>query len=283
MIVIDNVDTSRRPLSSPALAMVATETTPAFRRFGTNTEMLELPNHALWLMTGNNVKLDRDLIRRFVRCRLDPGDERPWLRPATIFRHPRIMQWVSETRIQLVWAALVLCQAWIARGCPAGSKTLGSYESWSAVMGGILQTAGIAGFMENAEAFYGLSDGESDAWPPFVLTWWRAHADNVVTAKTLNLICEPEGLMAATRGDKSELSQTQRLGRALQTNHERIIEGLKVNACKNSHTKNWEYHLEPIGEAPQTNAAKAPKEPVATQADLFGSDRDTYGGDDDIF
>ena len=202
------------------------------------------------------------------------------MRPATAFRHPNITQWVTEHRLQLVWSALILCQAWIARGCPAGSKTLGSYERWSAVIGGVLEVAGIPGFLENAEAFYGFSDGEADSWPPFILTWWRKHADNPVTTKDLNNLCEPEALMAATRGDKSELSQMQRLGRALQTNHERIIEALKVCARKNQHNKAWEYYLEPIGEAPPTDAVQAPNQPRATQTEMFGQ---SQGGDDEAF
>jgi hypothetical protein len=279
LIVIDNLDTSRLPLHSPALSMVATETTPAFRVFGKNTEMMELPNTALWIATGNNVKVSQDLIRRFVRCRLDPGDERPWMRPAVTFKHPNIAAWASEHRLQLVWAALVLCQAWIAKGRPSGSKTLGSYEQWSAVIGGIIETAGIPGFLANSEAFYGFSDGESDAWPPFILAWWWKHGDNPVATKDLNAVCEPECLMAATRGDKSELSQMQRLGRALQTNHERIIEGMKVCARKSPHSKAWEYYLEPIGEAPPTAAVKAPTDKPAAQTDLFGGN----GGGDEAF
>ncbi len=259
MIVIDNVDTSRRPLRSPALSMVATETSPAFRRFGTNTEMMELPNYALWIMTGNNVKVDHDLVRRFVRCRLDPGDERPWMRPATVFKHPRLSSWTYENRVHLVWAALTLCQAWIAKGRQPGSKNLGSYGVWSATMSGILENAQIPGFLENAEAFYGMSDGEADAWPPFMLAWWKEHGSLSVTAKTLNKLCDEFSLMASTRGDKSELSQANRLGRALQSNHERVIEGLKLCGHRSSTTKNWEYHLEIAGQAPITTTEAAPE------------------------
>ena len=44
---------------------------------------------------------------------------------------------------------MTLIQAWIAARKPAGTEILASYESWSQIIGGILEVAGIEGFLEN--------------------------------------------------------------------------------------------------------------------------------------
>lgn len=272
LVIIDNVDTARHPLNSPALSAIATETVYSNRRLGTS-DMLELPNSALWIMTGNNVKVSQDLIRRFVRCRLDPGSERPWMRQTTSFRHPDIVRYVVEHRLQLVWSALILCQNWIALGQPAGTKPLGSYERWSAVIGGIIESAGISGFLGNAEAFYATCNGEADDWLPFVTQWWKRHAGHYCTTKELNLLCNDYDLMIAARGDKSELSQTQRLGRALQASRERIVAGMRISTRKNHISNSWCYYLEPLGTPPPTDAPNLTDTPQPEQITLdFGAE-----------
>jgi putative DNA primase/helicase len=40
--------------------------------------------------------------------------------------------------------------------------TLGSFESWAGVLGGILHVAGIPGFLDNAAEFYKRSDAEGE-------------------------------------------------------------------------------------------------------------------------
>ena len=38
---------------------------------------------------------------------------------------------MKANRGQLVWAALTLCQAWVAAGKPPGKETLGMFEAWA--------------------------------------------------------------------------------------------------------------------------------------------------------
>jgi hypothetical protein len=63
------------------------------------------------------------------------------------------MEWVHANRGELVWSLLTLAQAWVAVGKPRGAVTLGSYESWARVIGGILDVAGIQGFLGNVKEF----------------------------------------------------------------------------------------------------------------------------------
>src|SRR5207244_2518221 len=102
-----------------------------------------LPNRAVWLASGNNTKLSRELIRRTLWCRLDARVDAPWERSE--FRHPHLIRWAKENRGALVHAALTLCQAWVAAGRPAGQRTLGMFEGWAEVVGGVLEVAGVPG------------------------------------------------------------------------------------------------------------------------------------------
>jgi putative DNA primase/helicase len=105
------------------------------------SEMARLPIRCLWIATGNNPEFSNEMARRLVRIRLDANVERPWQRSG--FRHPDLMTWVRANRARLVAACLTLCQAWIAAGRPRGTRTIGSYENWAQVIGGVLEVAGI--------------------------------------------------------------------------------------------------------------------------------------------
>ena len=114
------------------------------------------------LPTGNNPTLSSEIARRTVRIRLDAKRDRPWLRDR--FRHPDLRQWVSAHRHELVAAALTLVRTWIAtdKPDPTGSSALGMFESWSRVTGGILQVAGVPGFLSNLSDFYESTDTEGE-------------------------------------------------------------------------------------------------------------------------
>jgi hypothetical protein len=89
------------------------------------------------------------MTRRSVRIHLDSGLEYP--EEGRRFRHPDLLAWARERRGELIWAALTLARAWIAAGQPAPARKLGGFESWSEVVGGILEHASIGGFLGNLE------------------------------------------------------------------------------------------------------------------------------------
>jgi putative DNA primase/helicase len=145
-ILIDNLQDR---LDSAALAAALTTTHWEDRILGLS-ENCTLPNRALWAATGNNPALSGEMTRRSIRVRLDAKSEHPEDR--TDFRHPDLMAWASANRGELVWAALTLGRAWVVAGRPGGSvRSLGGFESWAAVMSGILEVAGIPKFLGNLE------------------------------------------------------------------------------------------------------------------------------------
>jgi len=127
-VVIDNL---RSRLDSAALSSAITSPIWEDRILG-QSRTVAVPVTCTWLATGNNPALSMEISRRTVSIRLDREMERPW--EETGFRHPRLRQWATENRGDLIWAILTLVQAWIFAGQPACKKTLGSFEQWAEVL-----------------------------------------------------------------------------------------------------------------------------------------------------
>jgi hypothetical protein len=127
-----------RLVNSPVLDDALTKTLWKDRLLG-HTRLVVAPILNSWLLTGNNPRYSKDSVRRVVRSRLNPDTEQPWLKTEADFRHPDLLRWAVEHRGELVWAALVFVRSWLAAGQPEGHRTLGSYESWAKVIGGILE------------------------------------------------------------------------------------------------------------------------------------------------
>ena len=190
ILLIDNL---RNKLDSSAVAAALTAPFWEDRILGAS-EMARLPIRCVWIATGNNPEFSNEMARRLVRIRLDAHVERPWQRGS--FRHPDLMTWVRANRARLVAACLTLCQAWIAAGRPRGQKTIGSYENWAGIIGGILETAGIEGFLGNLDEMMAASDAEGSAWAAFVAGWWFRYGTAEVKAGDLYDIAVTSGTAA---------------------------------------------------------------------------------------
>jgi putative DNA primase/helicase len=212
VIAIDNL---RRRLDAAALSAAITANCWEDRRLGVS-ENVRIPIKCVWVATGNNPALSAEMSRRSVRIRLDAKEDRPWLR--SNFRHPDLHQWVAEHRAKIVWAALVLAQRWISEGRPIdpAAPKLGMFESWSEVMGGILKTNDIKGFLGNLDEFYDVSDAEGAAWRAFIASWWQKYQGLEITVSELLPLAETLDL-----GERGERSQKTRLGRQLSTAKDR--------------------------------------------------------------
>jgi putative DNA primase/helicase len=179
IIIIDNL---RKRLDSAALSAALTVRTWEDRLLG-SSDNVSLPVRCVWAATGNNPAVSNEIARRSVSVRIDPKVERPWERSE--FRHPQLTAWTLENRGRLLQAALTLLRAWDVAGRPSGEATLGSYEQWAAVMGGILEVAGVEGFLQNRERFYDRADRESAAWGEFIAAWKSKHGAGEVRCKDL--------------------------------------------------------------------------------------------------
>jgi hypothetical protein len=126
LVCIDNVT---RPLGSAPLDLALTSPTFKDRILGTQTTK-EVPMHAMFLATGNNLQYVGDLARRVVPIALDPKMEKPEER--TGFRYPDLLAHVAQERPRLVSAALTILKAYFVDGCPSqGLSAYGSFQPWS--------------------------------------------------------------------------------------------------------------------------------------------------------
>jgi len=226
-IRLDNIT---RVLDSGALASALTGEDWTERILGSSSSV-KLPITCVWTATGNNPTLSTEMARRTIRLRMDPGVDMAWERTGPsdrkTWRHPELLTWIDDNRARLVWAFLVLAQAWIASGKPRYTgRVLGSYERWSHVIGGILQYAGIAGFLENAQEFYATADVETAVWRALVEAWWDTHRSNEVGAADLfELALATDGI---DLGKGNERSQRTTFGKALGRQRDRVIGDYRV-------------------------------------------------------
>ncbi len=165
VVLIDNVI---HRLDSDALCMALTATTISDRVFRT-FERIVLPVKCAWIATGNNIQLSGDMPRRCYWIRLDAKHSQPFRR--TGFRHANLRAWVTEHRGELIAALLTIARYWFLQGRPAPQnvRPLGSYEAWCETVGGMLETAGIEGFLGNADTMFEQADSEAAQWESFLL------------------------------------------------------------------------------------------------------------------
>jgi hypothetical protein len=220
LVLIDNV----KALSSATLSSAITAAVWSDRLLGRNS-IITLPNRALWVATGNNPTLSLELARRCVRVRLEPPSERPWTR--TGFRHPHLLRWVRENRGRLVWACLVLARHWLAHGRPSPScPRPGMFEAWAETVGGVLEAAGIQGFLENTLEVY----EEAEASPflerarGLLTLWWQRFGEREVTAGQLLEAAQQEGLEEEPAGKREKDRQARRLGTLLRQLRGRVFD-----------------------------------------------------------
>lgn len=162
-IIFDNVT---KRLDDGNLAAVTTATIWEDRLLGT-PRTIRLPQRAVWMVTGNNVRVGGDLVRRCYPIRLDAKMSRPWQREN--FTHPNLEAWMKTHRGELVGAVLTMVRAWIVAGrpLPIGIK-MGGYEEWLNTVGGIMQYAGATKFLTNLHFFYETADDDTPVWEAFI-------------------------------------------------------------------------------------------------------------------
>lgn len=217
-IIIDNV---KRKLDSGALAAAVATTEWEDRLLG-QTKMVKFPVISGWIATANNPQLSAELARRSVRIRLDRKMDRPWAMAPEAFRHANIKEWTRQNRGNLIWAALVIIRHWIRQGRPDPKvKPLGTFESWTRVIGGILESAEIPHFLGNLDEFYEAADAEGAQLRALVYAWWEKWREIEVGASDIFEMLQEATGVEVDLGRGSERSQKTRLGNLLKSIRDR--------------------------------------------------------------
>jgi len=159
-------------------------------------------------------------------------------------RYPELREWINHNRPSLIWSACVLIQKWIALGQLAfPGKPLGSYESWTRVMGGILHAAGVEGFLKNLDKLYEDSVLEGAQMDTFLQQWERAHRDPVSTDEILPVALECEIPLNGLDDRARRVS----LGMKLSGLRDRVVAGYVIKSAGKLHgAKRWK--LERVSE-----------------------------------
>src|SRR6266699_61302 len=181
-ISIDNVD---GVLRSSILAKTLTSDTHKGRVLK-ESRMIDTPQHATWVITGNNVQLGGDMPRRCYFINLASQVSNPWTRDG--FKHPDLIKDVTNDLGKIIAAMLTMIRGWIAAGKPSPRKKLtrlATFSEWVDLIGGILAYAGIDGFLDNLQEMYEQTDIDGNAWTLFLETWLAKLGEQPYTTSQL--------------------------------------------------------------------------------------------------
>jgi len=238
----DNID---RAVKSDVLCQVTTQGFKSVRVLGLS-RMVEAPTNITLLMTGNNLTLLGDLVRRTVLCNLDAGMERPELRE---FERNAVAH-VAQRRGQGVRAALTIAKGYLDAGCPRMTDAqgrrvppFGSFELWDRLVRLPLMWAGWPDPLQPAEGMRE-QDHEFAGMVDFMQALLEASGGNAMTAaEIINLMRERQPSYADHEGFRwPELHEAGEavfgadktwdaslLGRRFRAWKRRILGGLRLN------------------------------------------------------
>ena len=112
---------------------------------------------------------------------------RPWERDPKHFEHPDLKDWTRENRAPILSALLTIGRCWFAQGKPVpdDAPSLGSFESWSRTLGGVLHAAGVEGFLANSGQLYERATEDTGSWEAFLDAWHTAYGAERVAARRI--------------------------------------------------------------------------------------------------
>lgn len=173
------------------------------------SRMIKLPNFCAWVATANNAELSRDITDRTVSIFIDTGTERPRERTGptagTTWRHTDLEAWVTQNRPLIVSALCKIVTHWVDEGKPEYKGSLmGSFEGWRKTVGGILETAGVDGFLGNIHVLRNRVDEDHVAWSSFMYRWFKAYgAESTKAGDLLDMFQEDDYLCGTLEGKGS--------------------------------------------------------------------------------
>lgn len=225
VVILDNLE---RVLCSGQLATALTTSEWSDRVLG-KSEILHLHSRAIWIATGNNIRLGGDIARRAYWIRLNSNLPRPWLRDAGDFKR-ELPSWAIAHRAEISGALLTMALAWFRDGKPPWARRpLGSFEVWSRVVGGILAYCGLENFLTNLETLYDQTDDEPTQWQTFFTAVFDTFGEGIpFSTKALMEQITGDAAMKSVLpeklGDAGEKGFSMKLGLALRKRRDQVYE-----------------------------------------------------------
>lgn len=251
-VVWDNVIGT---FDSASLAGLLTSSTYTDRILGAS-KSADVPNRALWLLTGNNLSLAGDMPRRVLKCRIDPESERPFARRFEL--EPE--SYCLKNRQRMVADALTIIRGWFCAGSPQASGQMASFEQWDTLVrqpvawiARELDTFGeyadVMQAVDNAQA----QDPEREAWGDLLEAWHSVFGSKAVTCRDALEACNDFGGFGASN-EKRRLSEaleeyrysnkplnSKSLAKALGYRTDRLVDGLRMRVVESAgkHSNRW--------------------------------------------
>ncbi|MCA9776167.1 MAG: hypothetical protein KC800_05600 [Candidatus Eremiobacteraeota bacterium] len=234
LVCFDNVNDE---MDSGNFAAVVTADVWKDRQLGANKNV-KLENRTIFMATANNPAMSAEVQRRFITIELASNEENPADR--SNFKIRNLSGWIRDRQGELIAALLTLWRAWFAAGKPRWrERKLGSFEPCCEIIGGVLNVAGIPGFLANKERVRAEVDSETAMWGRFTSEWLSKYKEEPVTVSDLHAVClyddprtqlskRAETLLLPVLGAGNEHSQRTRLGKALGRIRNRVFGSYRV-------------------------------------------------------
>lgn len=219
-------------LEGAALARSLTALNYSDRVLGVSV-MASFPNRVTWLSMGNQVQVKGDVARRVYPIALRPAMANPEQRAVGDFRHANLRKWTRRHRKELLEAALTIIRAWFVAGKPESDRgaAFGSFEAWGAMVGGMVEHAGVPGFLENVRKWRSDSDFETAFWSQHLRWLESIFGEKWFTCSEVRraILANPETSQAPPGlEDTSPKDYVRALGMRYARVRDRILDGFKL-------------------------------------------------------
>ena len=264
-------------LNSAELEALVTKEVYRDRQLGSNT-LLEFPNTLVVSLSANTgLTYPPDLQRRSVFINLFLDIEDPNSR---VFKNPDLHGWVKAHRSEVLSALYALVHNWVEKGMPKSKQPFSSFPEWQAVVGGILEAAGIGTPMQNDVLNAVGGDQETMSMRQLYLTaveLWGAKwiQKSEIFAELQNSESPMFGLFPYLNWEAHPESAKMSLGRLLSKYAGRIFADIRMEEQKPpGHASRAQYRFSRVGDAVPTqqkfqnneienNSSLAPLAPLA--------------------
>jgi hypothetical protein len=206
---------------------------------------------ATLIVTGNNMRMTEDMLRRSLVCRVEPNEEDPSKRKK--FEHDDLPGWVMAERERLVVCALTILRAYAVKGCPdTGCGTMQSFHAWSRLVPGAIRFAGGPNVLEAVGNSEDAGTDEAMATAIVVRELERLSTTPLAAREIIALLYpkhrEPgevdgwdemrESVEALTNAKPGFAPSSKALGQALSTKRGQVSAGKRLRSSKlNGHTR----------------------------------------------
>ena len=126
-------------------------------------------------------------------------------------------------------------------------------------MGGILEAAGVGGFLSNTDDFRRQCADQAAEMTAFVKGWYEQHASTPVIAKDLFEIAK--NILDSVLTAKDEEGRRTQLGKFLRKQRDRVYGGYRIVAAMKGDKEDTDYAGRPRYQLQPTKSSKPPEAP----------------------